>query len=522
MPRHEPREAINITINETEDPRLAKSLTISEFITAFGKYKRKVCKKAPHRRIELDRYEANIVEISNVYGRKFYDYHCQFSARAAAALHDNIGKVDSWALKDNGLLAMIMDKESCSLSYVRIDDAIRKLQELGKGTTMCKTDISDAFKIIPVVPSQWHMFCVKWRDSYYYYNKLAFGCRPSPKIFDNLSQAVCWIAEHRYHIKHILHLLDDFITFEHPDNCEDRNMALLHLIFNLRLGIPMAKHKTCGPETVLEYLGIILDSEKMEARLSTDKLIRIIGSLKSFQQRQSCTKRKLLQLLGHLNFASRVVLQGRSFVSHLISLSTTVKALHHYVKLNNECREDIKLWIYFLSHWNGESVFYNNKVVTSDEMCLYTDASGTLGYGCYFQGLWFAEPTDLHNPYASSSDLSIAFKELYPIVVAAMIWGHMWVGQRIVFMCDNSATVAIIQKGRSKSPHIMPLVRSVTLCASISNFTVLSQHVPGRLNDIADSLSRLQINRFRQLAPQAAQFPCKVPPPTAVLWDSSQ
>lgn len=417
----------------------------------------------------------------------------------------------------------LIDKELCSLSYVSVDDAINKILELGQGTLMCKTDISDAFKIIPITPSQWHMFCVKWKGKYYFYNKLAFGCRSSPRIFDNLSQAVCWIAQNRYKIKHILHLLDDFITFDHPNECGERNMALLHLIFH-RLGIPMAKHKTCGPSTVMEYLGIVLDSVKMEARLPQDKLVRIIDLLKSFQQRHSCTKRELLQLLGHLNFASRVVIQGRSFVSHLIALSTTVKELHHHVKLNNECREDIKLWLYFLSNWNGVSIFYNSKVVSSDDLRLYTDASGTIGYGGFYLGQWFSEPwpEDLHNPYADSTELSIAFKELYPIVVAAMIWGHLWVGKRIVFMSDNLATVNILQKGRSKSPHIMPLVRKLTLCAASCNFSVLSQHVPGHLNNIADALSRLQIARFRMLEPRAAVFPCKVPPPSAVMWDSRQ
>jgi hypothetical protein len=63
----------------------------------------------------------------------------------------------------------MIDKESCSLSYVKIDDAIRIIQNLGKGTTMCKTDISDAFKLVPVLPQQWHMFCFKWKSQYYYF-----------------------------------------------------------------------------------------------------------------------------------------------------------------------------------------------------------------------------------------------------------------------------------------------------------------------------------------------------------------
>ena len=97
----------NITINlNNEDPRLLKSLTLSEFITAFGKYKRVMFMKYHERRIELDRYEANIVDIANVYGNKFYDYHCQFSARAASALRDNNIKVD-WSIRDLSLLHMV-------------------------------------------------------------------------------------------------------------------------------------------------------------------------------------------------------------------------------------------------------------------------------------------------------------------------------------------------------------------------------------------------------------------------------
>jgi hypothetical protein len=43
-----------------------------------------------------------------------------------------------------------------------------------------------------------------------------------------------------------------------------------------------------------------------------------------------------------LNFASRVVVPGRSFVLYLIYFSTHVKELHHYLTLNKECRVDLQ------------------------------------------------------------------------------------------------------------------------------------------------------------------------------------
>ena len=41
------------------------------------------------------------------------------------------------------------------------------------------------------------------------------------------------------------------------------------------LGVPLAMEKTEGPSTTLAFLGIILDTVKMEIRLPDDKLQRI-------------------------------------------------------------------------------------------------------------------------------------------------------------------------------------------------------------------------------------------------------
>ena len=103
------------------------------------------------------------------------------------------------------------------MSYFKIDDAIKIITKYGKGTKLCKFDIQNAFKICPVLPSQWPLFCFKWKAYYYVYLRLSFGWRSSPKIFYNLSSAVCFIAEHNYNARHILHLLDDFRTID-PSN----------------------------------------------------------------------------------------------------------------------------------------------------------------------------------------------------------------------------------------------------------------------------------------------------------------
>ncbi|VDI03029.1 Hypothetical predicted protein [Mytilus galloprovincialis] len=168
----------------------------------------------------------------------------------------------------------LIDKDLCSLTYIKIDDAINAIQRYGSKSLCCKVDISDAFKQLPIKKEQWHLFCVKWNGQYYHYVRLPFGCRSSPRLFDSLSTSVCWIAQNNYDIKVIFHLLDDFLTVDKPSDCGERTMALLSLIFN-KLNIPLSCKKTVGPVCELEYLGIILDKINMQARLPLDKVERI-------------------------------------------------------------------------------------------------------------------------------------------------------------------------------------------------------------------------------------------------------
>jgi hypothetical protein len=205
-----------------------------------------------------------------------------------SALHNKPGKP---SLND------LIDKEEFSLSYIRIDDAIQIIRRCGRGAGMCKTDITDAFRLLPLHPSLWHLHGLKWNKKYFFYVKLVFGSRSSPKLFDQLSQAICWILQNNYDVTHILHLLDDFLTIDRPEVDAHRTMSTLLLVFQ-KLGVPLSSSKTVGPSTVLEYLGVVLDSILMQARLPADKVCRILGIVESFLQRKTCTKHGQVSSVG--------------------------------------------------------------------------------------------------------------------------------------------------------------------------------------------------------------------------------
>ena len=420
--------------------------------------------------------------------------------------------------KSHSSINNLIDKDQCTLSYVRIVDAISKICEFGKGTVLCKFDIQDAFKHCPVTKDQWHLFLVRWNRMYYVLTRLAFGCRSSPRIFDNLAQAVCWIASNNYNIHCILHLLDDFLTIDLPSSDGESTFSTMISIFNI-LKVPLSKNKLEGQCTCLEYLGVILDSDKMQCRLPAVKVERIMNFIKELLSKRSCTKRELLQLLGHMNFASRVILAGRAFVSYLLALASSVSELHYYVHLNSECRQDLHMWMEFLSNWNGVSLFYESDFTSSFDIQLHTDAASTAGFSVVYKTHWISEKWPAEMPSIPDNLASMAFMELYPIVVAAYTFGREWQQKKIMFVCDNQSVNSILRKGRSRCHHIMKLMRTLTWLALTNNFYFSSSYIESKKNVYADLLSRLQVEKFKELRPDADPQPTPSPSPDNLLWN---
>ena len=85
-------------------------------------------------------------------------------------------------------------QELCTVQYQTVENAIAHIRALGQGCFMAKTDIAEAFRIIPILPAQYQLFGLCWRDQYYYDKCLTMGCSSSCQSFECLSSALQWIA----------------------------------------------------------------------------------------------------------------------------------------------------------------------------------------------------------------------------------------------------------------------------------------------------------------------------------------
>ncbi|KAI2644577.1 Pro-Pol polyprotein [Labeo rohita] len=207
---------------------------------------------------------------------------------------------------------------------------------------------------MPIHPDVWHLFGIRWQNKFYFTVRLTFGCRSSPKIFDTLSEAICWILSSNYDIPYLL-------------------------------GIPLAQDKTEGPSTSIEFLGINLDSQNFLASLPKEKIDRTVLVASTLLTNSNCSKRELLSILGHLNFAMCIIPQGCPFISHLLSLASSAHALEEHISLTDSCRNELSLWISLLKQWNGLSLFYSNLISSPIDIQLYTDAAPSVGFGVFFR-----------------------------------------------------------------------------------------------------------------------------------------
>lgn len=107
-------KTLNLNIQD-DNNHIKDYLTISEFVLAFGRYKRIMLQKYPARKEELDSYERGIIEIHSFLGNKYYDYHKLFTSRASAAMLNEGTKVD-WSKPDRLLLQLVsMGKVPCAI-----------------------------------------------------------------------------------------------------------------------------------------------------------------------------------------------------------------------------------------------------------------------------------------------------------------------------------------------------------------------------------------------------------------------
>ena len=335
------------------------------------------------------------------------------------------------------------------MHYIKLDQIISMALKHGPGALMAKFDVEAAYRNIAVHPDDRYLLGMKWRGQFFVDLALPFGLRSAPYTFNSVADMVEWIILNKYNVTDLMHYLDDFLMVGPAGSDQCALNLQISLAVCRSLGLPPHPGKCIGPATRLVVLGIELDSIEQSSRLPAEKLANLQELIQSWRSRWWCTRRQLDSLIGHLHHAAKVVWPGRTFLRRMIDLLCCFRTRDHPICLNSEFQLDVQWWHEFLVSWHGVSfwLFPGMSAATDVEVLdvqwwheflvswhgvsfwlfpgmsaptdvkVTSDAAGSLGFGAYFNTEWFSGAWAPSQAYQS-----IAYKELFPVVVASHVW----------------------------------------------------------------------------------------------------
>ena len=344
-------------------------------------------------------------------------------------------------------------------------------------------DLKDAYFHVPIRKSARKFLRFTSQGRVFQFKALPFGLTTAPLVFTKLLQTVVGYLHSRGVDIHI-YFDDSLMLHLNRDTLVGSTRSVLSTL--LRLGfIPSREKSEVIPSQDFIFLGnrFLTDSGLVlptRAKFQRAKeLVLLLNSLGSIQVRW------FLRLLGFLNSIADVVPLGRLHIRPLqmFLLSKWKPASLQWdaqIPLDPSVKASAMWWASEDNVLKGVSLLRVPPTST-----LYTDASMT-GWGAYLDGqscsgTWQGEHLLEH----------INILEMRAVLLSIQSLRHLVQGRAICLATDNATVVAYLQnQGGTKSHKLCALaIKILLLCQSLS-LSLTVRHLPGRLNVLADTLSR--------------------------------
>ena len=280
----------------------------------------------------------------------------------------------------------------------------------------------------------------------------------------------------------IWNYIDDFLCVALPSKINGTfNRLQTHLA---ELGLSISIKKLVPPSTNVTCLGIIVDTVELSTYIPIKKLQVIKEMCKQWSNKSVCTKKELQSLLGSLLYVAKCVKYAKFFLNRMLTLlceNTKTKI----IEITRVFKQDLSWFQQFLTMFNGVS-FFNYTPSKS----VHLDACPT-GLGAIFDTQVYAMTLP-----GSWLNMNIAYTEMINILVALKVWHKKWSGHKVLVKCGNQAVVSVLSTVKTRDSTLSKYARNIFVWLSI-----MAVHVPGKLNPVADLLSRWNItaNNFSKL-----------------------
>ena len=249
----------------------------------------------------------------------------------------------------------------CTVVYPDFMDAVRICIAAGRGCNCAKSDMSMAFRNVPMNRQSWKYLILKCEHPvtgkvYYFVDKcLPFGASTSYAIFQEFSNSVAHLFRFRTK-KPLVNYLDDyFFAALRKLLCDAQVLTFLEIC--QKICFPVSLEKTVWGTTILVFLGLLIDTVNQLICIPIDKVDRAMNMIDYFlnKQNRKVTVLQVQKLAGFLNLLCKAITPGRAFVRRLYILTTLKEQnrqlmQHHHIRITEDVKLYLQVWKTFLSN----------------------------------------------------------------------------------------------------------------------------------------------------------------------------
>lgn len=383
-----------------------------------------------------------------------------------------------------------MDDLIESFSYKSVDDVVSLLS---RGDYITVVDIKSAYRAVSINPEHVDMQGLRWEidgeEEFLVDSRLCFGLRCAPFYFNLISDFVFDVLTQRYGLK-VVNYLDDFAAVSSTyDECIFAQSVVISVL--RYLGFYISWNKITPPSQSAVYLGVIIDTVRMELRLPECKLLKTLNLLEKIGKSKTISKKNLEKLTGLLAHCSTVVKGGRTFCRRLYDLQKMAI---------QKRREDVEWWSRFIRVFNGKSaigkVLYNDEMISDSSMRGFAVHLGKdWTYGSWDNTISFdskCEHRCISPTVLNQEDLSnINVLELWPVVVGINRWCNKFAHHKLVVVTDNLQVHAMVRTGRSTNFRCMQWLRGLFWVCVTYDIELEPRYIASADNVVPDTLSRI-------------------------------
>ncbi|KAK7103605.1 hypothetical protein V1264_018473 [Littorina saxatilis] len=354
-------------------------------------------------------------------------------------------------------------------------------EALRPGDWVTSFDLTDAYFHILIHPSDRKWLRFLWGERIFQFRALPFGLSLAPWIFTMVVRQVCALVRQQG-IRLKAYLDDWLILHQDQGSCSAHTQIVLHQANELGFSINQAKSELI-PSQTFTYLGMTFDTVRWSVRPSQKRVDKLQKLLKSLMSQQQAPVRVSISartdgIYGHTRPLGQST--QRPFQAALRSAwDTASQGWQVSVPIQDWIQQTTQQW---LQTWISQGVAIAPPPPEED---LFTDASLS-GWGAHLahhaaSGKWTLAQANSHINVLELEAVAHGLQSFLPLAT----------GKHVRLHTDNTTVAAYINRqGGSRSPTLSTRTCQILMWGQQHQITLSAQYLPGKLNVLADSLSR--------------------------------